>query len=111
MSRSRFPPRERALRSKLAKLVHDAPMLRGSLTTRRITCGKPNCRCARGEKHLCLYLTCSRGGRVEQCYVPRDLEEQVERWVENYRTVRGLLEEVSEASWERLRAEKGRSKG
>lgn len=111
MARTQFPPRLRALRSKLAKLVHDEPMLRGTLSTRRVTCGKPSCRCARGEKHLCVYLTCSRRGRVEQFYVPRDLEEQVERWVRNYRTARELLEQISEASWETLRADKRRAKG
>ena len=110
MSRSRFPARERALRSKLAKLVHDEPMLRGTLSTRRITCGKPTCRCAKGHKHLCLYLTCSRQGRVEQVFIPRDLEEDVQRWVQTYRTVRELLEEISEASWHRLRMRKGRTR-
>jgi len=111
MARAQFPARLRALRSKLAKLVHDEPMLRGTLSARKVTCGKPSCRCARGEKHVCLYLTCSRQGRVEQLYVPRELEEQVERWVRNYRTARELLEQISEASWERLRVDKRRAKG
>jgi hypothetical protein len=108
MSRSRFSAHERALRSKLAKLVHDEPILRGTLSTRRITCGKPNCRCAKGHKHLCLYLTCSRHGRVEQLFIPKDLEEKVRRWVQTYHTVRELLEELSEASWHDLRTQKAR---
>jgi hypothetical protein len=110
MSRSQSPARERALRSKLAKLVHDEPLLRGTLSVRRITCGKAGCRCARGEKHLCLYLTCSRQGRVEQVFIPKDLEDQVRRWARNYRTVRELLEKLSDASWQKLRAQKARTK-
>ena len=109
MSRSQFPARERALRSKLAKLVHDEPLLRGTPSVRRITCGKAGCRCARGEKHLCLYLTCSRQGRVEQVFIPKDLEGLVRSWVRNYRTVRELLEELSDASWQKLRAQKART--
>jgi len=106
MSRSQFSPTERALRSRLAKLVHQEPMLRGTLTTRRITCGKPTCRCAKGERHLCLYLTCSRDGRVEQLFIPQHLEGHVRQWVENYHGVRDLLERLSEAAWDELRTRK-----
>ena len=94
----------------MAKLVHDAPLLRGTLSTREVTCGKPNCRCAKGHKHLCLYLTCSRGGRVHQVFIPKDIEQEVREWVESYRTVRELLEKLSEVSWERLQAHKARKK-
>lgn len=106
MSRSRFSPAERALRSRLAKLIHQEPLLRGTLTIRRITCGKPSCRCAKGERHLCLYLTCSRDGRVEQLFIPKNLEEHVRQWVENYHGVRDLLERLSDATWEELRSRK-----
>jgi hypothetical protein len=47
---------------------------------------------------------------VEQVFIPKSLEEPVRRWVGNYRTVRELLEEVSEASWQRLRVRKGRTR-
>lgn len=106
MSRSRFSPTERALRSRLAKLVHQEPMLRGTLTVRRITCGKPSCRCAKGERHLCLYLTCSRDGHVEQLFIPKHLEGQVRQWVESYHGVRDLLERLSDAAWEEVRTRK-----
>ena len=110
MSRSHFPRSERALRSRLAKLVHDEPLLRGTLSVRKITCGKSGCHCAKGEKHLCLYLSCSCAGRVEQVFIPRDLEEQVRRWVGNHHTARELLEKLSELSWEKLRAQKARKR-
>ena len=104
MSRTRFDARERAIRSRLAKLVHDRPVLRGTLTRRALTCGKPNCRCATGEKHEYLYLSCSRQGTVHQVYVPRRIEEQVQRWVANYREALALLEELSDRSWDTLHA-------
>jgi hypothetical protein len=108
MSRPQFPSSERTLRSRLAKLTHDEPVLRGTLSVRKITCGKSGCHCATGEKHLCLCLSCSRGGRVEQVFIPRDLEEQVRRWVRNHHTARELLEELSDLSWAKLRAQKAR---
>ena len=102
MARSRFSPNKRALRSQLAKLIHQEPMLRGTLTVRRVTCGKSSCRCAKGERHLCLYLTCSREGTTEQLFIPKRLEGQVRKWVENYHSVRDLLERLSDAAWEEL---------
>jgi hypothetical protein len=110
MARPHFPSSERALRSRLAKLIHDEPLLRGTLSTRRITCGTSGCHCAKGEKHLCLYLSCSRAGQVEQLFIPRDLEEQVRRWVRNHHTARERLEKLSELSWEKLRAQKARKR-
>jgi len=108
MSRAKFPPTERAVRSQLAKLIHEEPLLRGTLSVRRLTCGKPTCRCHAGQKHLALYLSYSWQGRVHQVFIPRDAEEQVREWVSNYRSVRDLLERLSEMYRERLSAQKAR---
>ena len=37
--------------AKLKELAGVGPLLQGSLAEIRVTCGNPNCRCARGEKH------------------------------------------------------------
>jgi len=42
--------------------------------------------------------------------LPKDIEQEVREWVESYRTVRELLEKLSEVSWERLQAHKARKK-
>lgn len=39
-------------------------MLRGTLTTFRRRCGKPNCRCATGEPHQSPALTFTEAGRT-----------------------------------------------
>ena len=106
VGRSQFPPAERALRSKLAKVVHEEPLMRGTLSLRRLTCGKPSCRCHRGQKHPALYLSYSRQGQVQQVFIPKDIEEQVREWVRNYRSVRELLEQLSELYRQRLHAQK-----
>ena len=110
MSRTQFAAAERALRSRLAKLIHEEPMLRGTLSVRRVTCGKTGCRCARGDKHLALFLSSSREGKTRQLFIPAELEKEIRQWVDNYHHVRELLEAVSESALERLNARKEETK-
>jgi hypothetical protein len=94
---------ERRIRSQLAQLVSGFPLVRGSPSVRGRTCGKPNCRCARGEKHVSLYLVASEGGKPQQLFIPKALESEARRWVEDYRRVRELLEELSKIYWDKLK--------
>ena len=94
--------RERDRRSRLAQLAHGAGLLRGTLAIRERACGKPNCKCAKGEKHVSLYLVASYEGRVCQLFIPKDWEPQVHRWVEQYQEARKLLEEVSLLYWDKV---------
>ena len=109
MTRSQMSPQERAFRSRLTKLVHEEPLLHGTLNPRSVTCGNPGCRCARGERHPALYLVVRRQGRLHQVFVPASLEAQVRRWVATDHEVRSLLEELSRLSVERLQALKRRT--
>lgn len=94
---------ERRLRSKLAQLVSLRGLIRGSLLVRRRVCGKPNCRCTRGQEHESLYLVIRQAGRQRQICVPRRLEGQVRRWVANYHAAREALDGVSQLHVEKLR--------
>lgn len=111
MSRTQFSAAERALRSRLAKLIHEALWLRGTLSVRQVTCGKPGCRCAQGHKHAALCLSSSQEGKTRQVPVPAALEEEVRQWVDNYHQIRDLLEAVSEQTLEKLYARKRERKG
>lgn len=95
-------PQERESRSRLKPYVFEGEMVRGTLTSRARVCGKPNCRCTRGQKHVSLFLSRSTGGKSEQLYIPAEHEEEVRRWVENWHQVQGLLERISQSYWERL---------
>lgn len=109
MARPHMSSQERAFRSRLAKMVHEEPMVHATLNPRLVTCGNPGCRCARGERHPALYLVFRREGRVHQVFVPASLEAQVRQWVATDRTVRSLLDEVSRLTLERLEALKRRT--
>jgi len=57
-------------------------------------CGKPGCKCMRGEKHgPAYYLAVSYAkGRTRQIYVPKDLKPLVEQWVRNYHQAMSVLD-------------------
>lgn len=48
----------------LAGLQSREPIIRGSVYTRRRECGKPRCRCLRGQPHQDRVLAVRRAGRV-----------------------------------------------
>lgn len=102
MNRSKMSEEEREARSRVRQLL-GKEMLRGTLVERARVCGKPNCRCTRGERHVSLYLTRSKDGRVEQFHIPAGKEDEVRLAVENWRRVKGLMEETSSLCWERLK--------
>lgn len=102
ISRSQMSQREREFRSKLAKLIHEGGILRGTLAPRERTCGKPTCKCAKGEKHASLYLAFKEDGKYRQVFVPKELEELVRAWVSNHQKARDLLEEISRIHREKI---------
>ena len=106
MHKSKTPEVDRRRRSRAAQIVSSYPLLRGSLSVRKIKCGKPHCKCASGEPHLSLYLVQSQKGKPRQLYVPKELEERVRQAVDNYQKLQEIVEELSEAEWNRIKKEK-----
>ena len=77
---------------------------------RYVTCGNPNCKCARGERHGPMwYLTVTLGpGRTTGGVIPADKVDQVRGWIDNYQAVKDRLEKISEINRELLRREQQR---
>lgn len=86
---------ERRLRSALAKLLSQQGIIHGTLSLRWRVCGKPNCKCARGDRHEGLYLLVRHEGALRQIYVPEDRRQTVRQWVQNYHKARELMDELS----------------
>ena len=99
MYRSQMTRRERECRSRLNSYISNRELARGTLSVRERLCGKATCKCTRGEKHVSLFLTRSKDGRIEQLYIPKEKEELVRQWVKNYRDVQALLEKLSSMYW------------
>ena len=80
----------RAVASTLRTLQRDAPMVWGSLYLLRRKCGKPTCRCTRGQLHPAWVLTRSEAGKHRLYVVPADqrkrlapLSLEYRRWQRN----------------------------
>lgn len=103
---SRLSDAERRFRSRIAQLSSFHRFLRGTLSERSRSCGKPNCRCVQGELHKSLYLLQSHEGKLRQVCIPKAWELRVRQAVTSYQEMQRLIEEVSELEWDRLRARK-----
>lgn len=107
---------ELALRERRKGLAQLLPpvteILRGSLVERYVTCGNPNCKCARGERHgPTWYLTVTLGpGRTSGGIVPPERVDEVRGWIENYHKLKEHLEKISEINRELLRRGRKRSR-
>jgi len=83
-------------------MEEEGPLVRGSFTTRERTCGKPSCRCTRGELHRAKYLVASQGGKLRQVYVPAADEVMVAAGVERYRRLRDVRARLEDLAQEQL---------
>jgi hypothetical protein len=64
------------------------PLLPGSVYTLRRRCGKPNCRCARGELHASTVLSYRGEGRPRNISLPPEQLREVRELTEDYRAFR-----------------------
>lgn len=104
MSRAIGDPAVRRSASRLRQLLFakQQGLLRGTLVELKRKCGKPTCHCREGEPHVCLCVSQSRNGKQRLLYIPKDMEQEVRRWVERYHEVRELLDQLSEHYREQL---------
>ncbi len=105
-----------ALRKRREGLTKNLPslaeILRGSLMERYMTCGKPDCKCGRGERHgpiWYLSVTLDQTHRTGTT-VPPEQVERVRRWIENYHALKDRLEKISDINREILRRDKRNEK-
>lgn len=100
-SRDALLARREQILKRLPSLVE---VVRGSFLVRRLRCGKPNCRCARGALHRAAYVSVTfRGGSTEQISIPRDLEPLARTWVGNYARWWDAVERISAINRQLLR--------
>lgn len=86
----------RQRRKLVQQLPRTARLLKGSLVELYRTCGKPSCRCLKGEKHRSLYLSRSREGKTTMTYIPAAYERSVRQAVARYHTFLEISAAISE---------------
>jgi len=77
-------------------------VIRGSLITRYVKCGKSNCRCASGQGHPSLYLSSLHEGKTRLVYVPMSWEPWVQQRLDNFHRTQDILGELAEINLELL---------
>ena len=80
-----------------------AHVMRASLITRSIKCGKPNCRCANGEGHKSLDLSSDYNGKTHLDSVPKAYKDSVSQCIKDYEDITALLTELSSINLELFR--------
>jgi len=96
-------PSSKQILSRIRKI---GPMVRGSLIQNRIRCGKPTCKCAKGELHTAFYLSRRLEGKTRMDHIAKDQVAAVRRWKKNHQRMEALLEKLTDALMEELRQEK-----
>ena len=69
-------------------LAERGPFIRGSFVRQGNRCGKPSCRCTRGELHERAVLYTSDDGVHAATYVPQDARAEVEKRNAHYQRFR-----------------------
>lgn len=91
----------------LAPFLSGRPLIRGTVYTLRRKCGKPSCRCARGERHKTVVLTASIGGKTRLWTIPAERIDEIRERTEAYRRFRqsrdAFMKKLAEHQAEMLR--------
>jgi hypothetical protein len=74
--------------SAIAQLLAAKLMVEGSFVSLGRRCGNPNCKCAKGEKHVSKYLSRSIDGKTKLVFVRNKDEVDISRKAESYRIFR-----------------------
>jgi hypothetical protein len=86
--RSQLLAAQQQLPQLLQEWLGREPLLPGSLYTLRRKCGKPNCRCSRGELHESTVLSYRGQGRPRNISPPAEQLESLRSMTHDYRRCR-----------------------
>jgi hypothetical protein len=83
--RQRLWRQYRALERLVRTMTSQGPLTPGSFYLLQRKCGKPTCRCARGQLHRVWVLTRSESGKHKLYPVPAEQRAQVRQWAGAWR--------------------------
>lgn len=81
----------------LQRLRDIGPFLSASLVVRHKRCGREDCRCAtEGPIHPTANVTWKEEGKTRTLHVPQERIEEVAQWIEEWKALKNLIQEMSE---------------
>lgn len=101
--RCNIPKDVRTTLSKLHQLIDQKRFIRGSLVYLKNTCGKENCKCAKGDRHVSLYIRQSLNGKPKTTLIPKKNWDKIKEMNNRYKEIQSLLEKVSAYEWEHIK--------
>jgi hypothetical protein len=95
---------ERRIAKLLKRLSRNSDMVQGSLIEKYVQCGKPNCRCAKGEGHgPVYYLSFQEKGVTKLIYIPRGDVPKVRGQVAKFKQYKEIGTKIARMNREILR--------
>ena len=83
------------------KIMNTGSMVKASYYERFIVCGKPNCKCTRGEKHGPVpWVTAGKGKGTVSTSVPAENVIKVKEMTQNYKEFRNAQKEIKKINGE-----------
>jgi hypothetical protein len=83
------------------KVMKTGDVLKASYYERFIVCGKPNCKCAQGEKHGPVpWVTARKGKETVSTSVPAENVAEVKEMTQNYKDFRDAQKEIKKINKE-----------
>jgi hypothetical protein len=81
----------------------DRPVIKGTVYELKRRCGKPGCRCARGELHTRMVVSASEGGKTRLRVIPKGFLVEVQAKVRRYQEHRRARARLGELYRKMLR--------
>jgi hypothetical protein len=88
--RQSLPRLLRQMRGLVKPFFSDRPVIKGTVYELRRRCGKPGCKCARGELHARMVVSASEKGKTRLRVIPRGFLVEVQERVRRYQELRGV---------------------
>jgi hypothetical protein len=86
--RQSLPRLLRQMRGLVNPFFSDRPVIKGTVYELRRRCGKPGCKCARGELHARMVVSASEKGKTRLRVIPRGFLGEVQEKVRRYQELR-----------------------
>ena len=77
-------------------LFSDRPVIKGTAYELKRKCGKPGCKCARGELHTRMVVSASEKGKTRLQVIPRGALVEVQTKVRRYQDLRRVRARLGE---------------